>query len=187
MKWLARLKEENTRQTRATNATNAQNVAFVAFISESETKTPRKTSPATELCAALKPQPLLTLPPPVRKLSLNPDGWCWPHGLAMNTQELDTFMVRLDQFSNKGLSVSDAEVLCDQLVRRDRDADDRRLCLECSYLEWYIGRWRCANGLVTGGARVTANAQLPKEITQQLQRCLGFTSSTSKKERTDEQ
>jgi hypothetical protein len=92
----------------------------------------------------------------------------------MNTQEIDTFIVRLEQFTRKGVSLSEAEALAERLVVRDRDEDDRQLCLECQHLQGDVGRWRCANAQRAGMSVGTANAPLPAGLTQQLQRCLGL-------------
>ena len=51
---------------------------------------------------------------------LDPDRWCWPHSDAMNSGEIDTFTARVHQFMRQGLAESEAEVLTDKLVRRDR-------------------------------------------------------------------
>ena len=64
----------------------------------------------------------------------DPDRWAWPHSEAMNGREIDTFTARLARFTDKGLMLDDAEKLADKLVTRDRESDDRRLCLECVHL-----------------------------------------------------
>ncbi len=48
------------------------------------------------------------------------DRWCWPHSGAMTSSEIDTFTARVHQFMRQGLAESEAEVLADKLVRRDR-------------------------------------------------------------------
>ncbi len=106
----------------------------------------------------------------------DPERWCWPHSGAMNKRELDTFTQRLETFTNKGLRLHEAETLADVLVRRDRAADDRRLCLECSHLQGGTGRRRCGNGLLAGIGLRPADTQLPNDLTCQLQRCTGFTN-----------
>lgn len=94
-----------------------------------------------------------------------PDRWAWPHSDAMNTSEIAAFTARLTRFAGKGLSVADAEAMADRLVIRDRDGDDRRLCLECRHLS---GRrctaWRIAG---IGGPEVG-------DLRTKLQRCDGF-------------
>ena len=37
----------------------------------------------------------------------DPDRWCWPHSSAMNGAEIETFAVRLHQFTGKGLAPRD--------------------------------------------------------------------------------
>lgn len=192
MNWLARLKAETRSSTHATNATPPQNVAFVASTAEVNLTTERH--PAAHL-----PQPSLrpvqtigkatnatttpnvafvASPPsvkPTAEVQTDPDWWCWPHSSAMNTLEIDTFIVRVEQFSRKGVSLAEAELLAERLVLRDRDEDDRQLCLECPHLQGDVGRWRCANAQRAGMAVGTANAPLPAGLTQQLQRCPGLT------------
>ncbi len=54
-------------------------------------------------------------------------GWVW------NENETQTFMVRQARFHTLGLPSGLAEELADQLVARDREGDDRRLCVECRH------------------------------------------------------
>lgn len=160
---------------KATNATNTPRVAFVA--------PPLPETAKAEDTSAAHPQVLMPQRQPSAPVEApaDADSVCWPHSKAMNTQEIDTFARRLEQFTHKGVSLPDAELLADQLVRRDREADDRRFCLECIHLRGDMGRWRCANGLVAGVTLYTANTPLAKAMTQQLQRCPGFASCASKK------
>ncbi len=52
----------------------------------------------------------------------DPDRLCWPHTQAMNTAEIDTFTGRLATFTDRGLTLAEAEALADRLVVRDRRA-----------------------------------------------------------------
>jgi hypothetical protein len=106
---------------------------------------------------------------------LDPDRWSYPHSSAMNGAEIDTFIARQDRFASKGLPLLEAESLADKLVLRDRDMDDRRLCLECNHLGGY-GQisWRCANWQAAGVASRSRDAQLPRDLVCTLQRCAGF-------------
>ena len=110
-------------------------------------------------------------------LTEDPDRWCWPHSSAMNGAEIDTFAVRLQKFTNKGLARNDSEALADKLVVRDRDQDDRRVCLECRH---FAGQgpesWRCGNWQAAAVALRSRDAQLPADLVVQLQRCDGFTA-----------
>lgn len=107
----------------------------------------------------------------------DPDRWCWPHSEAMNTVEIDTFTARLSRFTDRGLSLADAEQQADRLVIRDREGDDRRLCLECVHLHG-AGRWRCGNWHRAGVATQLRDAHLPGALVMTLQRCPGFGGST---------
>jgi len=100
---------------------------------------------------------------------LDPDRWCWPATPAMNTGEIDLFLKRQVQFTDRGVSLDDAERLADALVIRDRDSDDRRLCLECTHLQG-AGRWRCGNWQ----AACVARQGLDRDLVLMLQRCGGF-------------
>jgi hypothetical protein len=103
------------------------------------------------------------------------DRHCWPNSTAMNGAELATFTARLARFSTKGVTHADAESLADRLVQRDRDSDDRRLCLECRHLSGYgASSWRCRNWQAAGVAIRSRDTQLPADLVLQLQRCDGF-------------
>ena len=105
----------------------------------------------------------------------DPDRWCWPHSQAMNTGEIDTFTARLARFTDKGLSLDDGEALADKLVMRDRESDDRRLCLECFHLSGQNGKaWDCRNWQAAKVASRPRDAQLSAALVCQLQRCDGF-------------
>ena len=107
----------------------------------------------------------------------DPDRWSWPNSTAMNTAEIDTFTARLAHLTDKGLGLDDAEKLADKLVQRDREADDRRLCLECQHLNSNRpSTWRCSNWSQAGIALRASDAQLSAALVYQLQRCDGFTA-----------
>lgn len=103
------------------------------------------------------------------------DSCCWPNSTAMNGAEIDAFTSRLARFTDKGLSLDDAERLADELAQRDREADDRRVCLECGHLRT---GGRCGNWQAAGVAMRARDAQLPGDFTTMLQRCDGFTEGT---------
>ena len=107
----------------------------------------------------------------------DPDRWCWPNSSAMNSAEIDTFAARLHKFTDKGLARPHGEVLADKLVLRDREQDDRRVCLECKHFAGYgAGSWRCGNWQAAGVSLHSPDAQLPADLVMQLQRCDGFTA-----------
>jgi len=58
----------------------------------------------------------------------------WPHGEAWNAQEMHTFMDRVGRLCKQGLRPRQAEQVAERLLNRDRDLDDRRMCLECAHL-----------------------------------------------------
>lgn len=155
MNWLARLKKiETGTETDATKTTKSVSVVFVAPISAPM----QKNEGAAEAANDQAP---------------DADRWCWPHTQAMNTAEIDTFTGRLATFTDRGLTMADAETLADWLVVRDRARDDRRTCLECPHLRG-AGRWRCGNGLEAGMAIRAGDVPLPADLVQRLQRCEGF-------------
>ena len=96
----------------------------------------------------------------------------------MNTAEIDTFMARLTRFTDKGLALEAAEAVADRLVARDREADDRRLCLECAHLAGRADVWGCRNWQRAGVASKARDAQLPAALVIQPQRCDGFKAAT---------
>ena len=105
----------------------------------------------------------------------DPDRWCWPRSSAMNGTEIDTFAARMHKFTDKGLARTDGEALADKLVRRDREQDDRRVCLECQHFAGHGAEsWRCGNWIRAGVATQQRDAALPANLVNQLQRCNGF-------------
>jgi hypothetical protein len=104
----------------------------------------------------------------------DPDRWCWPHSAAMNGQEIDSFMARLARFKDKGLTLAQAEQVADRLVIRDREGDDRALCLECIHLLAH-GRWRCGNWV----AAAVAQSDLARDLVKKMQRCSGLLRATN--------
>lgn len=102
------------------------------------------------------------------------DRWCWPFSSAMNGPELGRFTARLARFTDNGLPLADAEALAEKLVIRDREGDDRRLCLECANLcSRRCSAWRRA--AVGGPALPTALLALP-------QRCAAFDAGRAKED-----
>lgn len=104
----------------------------------------------------------------------DPDRHCWPHTNAMNTAEIDTFTTRVHLLTERGASTTDAEGMADALVRRDREADERRMCLECSHLRRSAGLWRCGQWQRAG----LAAADVRGDVVNLLQRCSAFNEAT---------
>lgn len=95
----------------------------------------------------------------------------------MTGAEIEGFSLRLHKFTDKGLGRNEGEALADKLVLRDRDQDDRRVCLECKHLAGHgAGSWRCGNWQAAGVALNSRDVQLPTVLVVQLQRCDGFTA-----------
>lgn len=109
-------------------------------------------------------------------LAIDPDRW--PQSPAITSRDTDTFTARLARFTAKGLTHTDGEALADKLVQRDRESDDRRLCLECSHLSGRgAGSWQCRNWQRAGIAIKSRDAGLPDDLVRLLQRCNGFTNA----------
>lgn len=100
----------------------------------------------------------------------DPDRQCWPHTTAMNTAEIDSLTARIRLFTQRGLETTEAEVMANRLVIRDRDGDDRRICMECSHLRCSAGLLLCCQYQRAGWC----SAELPGEMVRLLQRCNGF-------------
>ena len=93
----------------------------------------------------------------------------------MSGPEIDLFTARWHRFADKGLAVTDAEALASKLLARDRDADDRRTCLECRHLSGYRkSSWRCVNWQSDEIVPRTHILELPADLVLQFQRCDGF-------------
>ena len=163
MNWLARLKKMDTAPERdATETTKRVSVVFAAPGIAPIQKTAGDSPAANDPAAAMP----------------DPDRWAWPHSEAMNGREIDTFTARLARFTDKGLMLDDAEKLADKLVTRDRESDDRRLCLECVHLAGHAaGAWGCRGWQRAGVAIKSRDAGLPSELVSKLQRCDGFKDS----------
>ena len=163
MNWLARLKKtEIPPQGEATKPTKPSEMSlkggFVGFVAPYMAPI-QKTK--CDPYAANDPEPMP-----------DPDRWSWPHSQAMTGAEIDTFTARLARFTDKGLKLIDGVALADKLVTRDREADDRRLCLECTQLAGF-GPWRCHQWRRAG----LGQPAVPAGLERQLQRCDGFKNS----------
>ncbi len=107
-------------------------------------------------------------------MARDPDRHCWPNTNAMNTVEIDTFTARAHLLTERGVSTPEAEDMADALVLRDREADDRRMCLECSHLRRSAGLWRCGQW----ERAELAAADVPGDVGNLLQRCSAFNEAT---------
>jgi len=98
-----------------------------------------------------------------------------PEKLIPKNGEL--FTARLARFTDKGVTLTDAQTFAIQLQTRDRDLDDRRMCLECRHLNGF-GAWQCANWCKAKVAHRPRDNGLPAELVTKLQRCDGFLEAT---------
>ncbi len=79
--------------------------------------------------------------------------------------EIEAFNRRVVQFQNQGIDLPKAEAIAETLLVRDRDTDDRRMCVECLSLAKFNCTTPKAAGLTTRDVR---------PIRFMLQRCDGF-------------
>lgn len=88
------------------------------------------------------------------------------HAGGWDSTEIEVFLLREDRFHRRGRA--DAEDLAERLVLRDRQRDDRRLCLECVELR--------ADGLCQAAARgeLPYSATRVQPVPTILHRCSKF-------------
>lgn len=163
MKWLARLKKieippevEPTKPTK--HSAELENRGFVGFVGS--ILAPVQKTGGDSLAAN----------DPTIQVKSPPDD----SSTAMAGSEIEIFTARLARFTAKGVIQDDAEQLADKLVMRDRESDDRRLCLECTHLAGYTGTWSCRNWQWSGVAIKARDAGLPGDLVFLPQRCKGF-------------
>ena len=89
------------------------------------------------------------------------------HAGGWNDAEIEVFMVREARFARLG-RVADADDLAERLTLRDRDGDDRRLCLECT---WLGDTGRC---LAAATGRIPGADRRLEPVQTILQRCGAF-------------
>lgn len=90
------------------------------------------------------------------------------HTGGWDDAEIDAFTARQARFTRMG-RLADAEHLAERLTLRDRQHDDRRLCLECAAL---ADNRRC---LVAARGRLPGAARWLEPVLTILHRCPGFT------------
>jgi hypothetical protein len=85
----------------------------------------------------------------------------WSHYTPANAAEIARMAARVERAEALGLSAREADALADRLHLRDREGDDRRLCIECQHIRASGTGWRCAS-----------LGSIPREwVATQLQRC----------------
>jgi hypothetical protein len=98
-----------------------------------------------------------------------------PPKFEMTDEELHTFTARVARITDRGSTREESEVWAEKLLQRDREQDDRTVCLECNRLGGTgPSSWRCGNWRRAGIALRARDAELPKDLVQLLQRCPGF-------------
>ena len=127
-------------------------------------------SPANRLIQPTQTSQLATLAGVASHKPVDPDRWCWPASDAMSGAELQNFTGRVLLFTRRGFGNLQAEALADRLVMRDREQDDRRLCLEC--ITYRPGR--CGNPRAAG----LTTHEVGADLASLLQRCPGFAPRT---------
>jgi hypothetical protein len=111
-------------------------------------------------------------PPAPRRLSGNPlmtpeqGDEC--HAGGWDSTEIDAYLAREARFTRLGWA-ADADHLAERLTLRDRQHDDRRLCLECVAL---AENRRC---LVAARGHLPGAPRWLEPVSTILQRCEGFT------------
>ena len=110
-------------------------------------------------------------PPPPRRSGnplLTPEQEDKCHAGGWDDSEIDAFTARQARFTRMGRA-DDAEHLAERLTLRDRQYDDRRMCLEC--VAW-ADNGRC---LVTARGRLPGVDRRFEPVPTILQRCPGIT------------
>ena len=102
----------------------------------------------------------------VRPHRLTPDDADRCHAPCWDDAEMAAFTARAARFAQMGRA--DADDLAERLTLRDRDGDDRRLCLECSRLG---DAGRC---LAAASGRVPGADRRLEPVQTILQRCTAF-------------
>jgi hypothetical protein len=110
-------------------------------------------------------------PPPRRSGNplMTPEQGDDCHAGGWDDDEIDAYLAREARFARMGRA--DAEHLAERLTLRDRQHDDRRLCLECAAL---ADNRRC---LVAARGRLPGAARWLEPVPIILQRCEGFTAA----------
>jgi hypothetical protein len=86
----------------------------------------------------------------------------WSDCAPATAAEIALMLKRTEAFERAGLSEREVDWAVDRLLRRDRDLDDRLLCIECAHIRTSGMGWRC------GALRQS----LPRElVATQPQRC----------------
>ena len=121
----------------------------------------RSTAPAARSTAPAES------PRPYRLAKTDADRCHWP---PWGEPEIQAFVARVALFIRRGVTATDADELAEALTLRDRDGDDRGLCIECRHLD---RDGRCA--MARAGQLHGVDRRF-EPLRTVLQRCEGFTS-----------
>ncbi len=88
------------------------------------------------------------------------------HAYAWADAEIFAFTTRVQMLLRRGLGENDAADLAERLTLRDREGDDRRMCVECGAYR----PGRCGNHRRAG----LGGADVGRDLAAMLQRCAGF-------------
>ena len=122
-----------------------------------------------ELIALLVGRATLPATPCNRPYRLSPAASDRCHDGGWDDAEIAQFVARVALFMRRGIDAADADDLAERLTLRDRDADDRVICAECSHYR----PGRCGNHR----SALLATAEVGGDLAVMLQRCPGFQSS----------
>ena len=115
-------------------------------------------------CGSYSSKP--TAPPQDRPCGLTGAHGDTAHADAWDDAEIEAFTARTERFARLGRA--DGDDLAERLTLRDRDGDDRRCCLECS---WLGDSGRC---LAAATGRIPGADRRLEPVQTVLQRCLAF-------------
>jgi hypothetical protein len=121
----------------------------------------RTTAPSV---VPIEPSPAPSASRPYR---LSPTAADRCHAGGWDDAEIEGYTARVTLFMRRGVNATDADDLAEALTLRDRNGDDRRLCLECVHLSGRDpGAWRCRSARAAG-----VLAELPGDLVTQCQHC----------------
>jgi hypothetical protein len=92
----------------------------------------------------------------------------WSDYTPASEGELARMAARTEAFERMGLTFDEIDLVVDRLLRRDREGDDRHLCIECQHVRGSATGWRCD---------ALRGAIPPDWVTIRLQRCPTFSAS----------
>lgn len=137
---------------------------------------PGQNGPQTRMNAHLSPMSPMS---PAQRVETASDGGCGNplmtaeqadacHAGGWDDAEIQTFTVRVLTFFRRGIAAEEADDIAERLTLRDREADERRMCLECAALD---RRGRC---LVAARGALPGVDRRFEPVPTLLQRCEGF-------------